>query len=205
MARGVVSVLSTAWRRRIPWYPGDWIWPALLALAIAAPGAAIAILVHQHNNGESATKTNAALPAQTVPVSPGTGTSGTETLPPATETSTLPTTSVPTTAPTAPAQSPPPTTSGGLTEWPSGQSGWTVILASIPQSSGRGAATREARKAIGAGLNEVGVLNSSEFSSLHSGYYVVFSCVCESVRSAESNLSSVQSSYPRAYTRQITP
>src|SRR5438552_15529547 len=113
MPHGIISVLSTAWRRRIPWYPGDWIWPVLLALAIAALGAAIAILVHQHNGGESAAKTNAALPAQTVPVSPGTGTSGTETLPPATETSTLPTTSVPTTAPTAPAQPPPPTTRAG--------------------------------------------------------------------------------------------
>ena len=147
--------------------------------------------------------TKAALPTQTVPVSPGTGTSGTETGPAPTESTTLPTASVPTTAPIAP--QPPPPTSGGLTAWPSGQSGWTVVLASIPQSSGRGAATREARKASAAGLNEVGVLNSSEFSSLHSGYYVVFSCVCESLSSAKSSLSSAKSSYPGAYTRQITP
>ena len=205
MARGLISVLSTAWRRRIPWYPGDWIWPVLLALAIAALGAAIAILVHQHKNESSATKTQ--IRTQSVPITPGTGTSGTgtETLPPPTGTSTLPTASVPTTAPTAPQPQPPPTPSGGLTEWPSGQSGWTIVLASIPQSSGRGAATREARKASSAGLSDVGVLNSSDFSSLHSGYYVVFSCVCTSLSEAKSNLGSVKSSYPGAYSRQITP
>src|SRR3989442_8552978 len=94
MPHGIISVLSTAWRRRIPWYPGDWIWPVLLALAIAALGAGIAILVHEHKGTGSATKTK--IGTQSVPVSPGT-TGGTQTLPPPTETSTLPTASVPTT------------------------------------------------------------------------------------------------------------
>ena len=42
VARGIIPVLATAWRRRISWYPGDWIWPVLLALVIAALAAAIA-------------------------------------------------------------------------------------------------------------------------------------------------------------------
>ncbi len=41
---GVVGRLGSAWRRRFDWYPGDWIWPTLLALLIAAvAGAASAI------------------------------------------------------------------------------------------------------------------------------------------------------------------
>ena len=33
---GLVGALGSAWRKRFSWYPGDWIWPALLALVIAA-------------------------------------------------------------------------------------------------------------------------------------------------------------------------
>ena len=51
-------MLATAWRRRVPWYPGDWVWPVLGALIIAALGAALAILANQ-DNGSSATKTRA--------------------------------------------------------------------------------------------------------------------------------------------------
>ena len=29
---GVVALLGSAWRKRLGWYPGDWIWPSLLAL-----------------------------------------------------------------------------------------------------------------------------------------------------------------------------
>ena len=52
--------------------------------------------------------------------------------------------------------------SGGLTAWPAGQTGWTVVLASVPQSAGRSRRPSEgAQKASSAGLTEVGVLNSS--------------------------------------------
>ena len=55
---GLIPVLATAWRRRVPWYPGDWVWPVLGALIIASLGAALAILANQ-DNGSSATKTRA--------------------------------------------------------------------------------------------------------------------------------------------------
>src|ERR671936_2935599 len=43
-AGGLLPRLGSAWRRRLGWYPGDWIWPTLLALVIAAAaGAASAI------------------------------------------------------------------------------------------------------------------------------------------------------------------
>src|ERR671936_1014911 len=43
-AGGLIVRLGSAWRKRLGWYPGDWIWPALLALLVAAAaGAASAI------------------------------------------------------------------------------------------------------------------------------------------------------------------
>jgi hypothetical protein len=189
-------VLASAWRRRLPWYPGDWIWPVLGLLIVAALAGAVAILA-QKGNGESATKTRAETQA-TVPLGTGTGATSP---PPPTETSTLPTESVPT-APEPPPPPPPP--SNQLTVWPAGQSGWTIVLSSIPQSAGRAAAVSEARKALSAGLTDVGVINSSEFSSLHSGYFVVFSGIFNSESEARSALDSAKSSYPQAYTRQIT-
>ena len=77
------------------------------------------------------------------------------------------------------------------------------MLSSVPQSAGRAGAVREARKAIAAGLTDVGVLNSSEFSSLHSGYFVVFSGIFDSEQEAKSSLDTAKSTYPQAYARQI--
>jgi len=195
---GVIPVLATAWRRRVHWYPGDWIWPVLGALVIAALAGAIAILVTDKNDG---TSTKAAV-NETVP---------TITNPPLTDTETVPTTSVPSTSvpstsvPSAPqpAPPPPPATGGGLTEWPQGQNGWTVVLVSTPQTAGRPAAVREARRATDAGLTDVGVLDSSDFSSLHSGYWVVFSGVFDSAQEADSGLDTAKGTYPAAYVRQI--
>src|SRR5512133_2506613 len=197
VSHGFIPVLASAWRRRLPWYPGDWIWPVLGLLIVAALAGAVAILA-QKGNGESATKTR----AETQPTVPlGTGTGATSPLPPTeTSTSTLPTESAPTTPEPPP---PPPPPSNQLTVWPAGQNGWTIVLASVPQSAGRATAVSEARKALSAGLTDVGVINSSEFSSLHSGYFVVFSGVYNSQSEARSALESAKGSYPQAYARQI--
>jgi hypothetical protein len=199
VSRGIIPVLATAWRRRVPWYPGDWIWPVIGALIIAALAAAIAILATTDNG--SATKTQAATGP---PVPVGTGTNINPPPPAGTETSTLPTATVPTTAPTAPEPPPPPpSATGQLTEWPQGQNGWTIVLASIPQSAGRAAATSDAKKALSAGLTDVGVLNSDEFSSLHSGYFVVFTGIFNSESEARAALDAAKGFKPQAYARQI--
>lgn len=189
-AHGVVAALSSAWRRRIPWYPGDWIWSALLFLVIAALGAAFAILATR-DNGESATKTRV---GTTEPVAAPSTTSGEP--PTATGTGAEP---PPATAP------PPPTTTGpgGLTEWPAGRNGWTVVLLSAPENGGREPALAAARKASRAGLTEVGLINSSEYSSLHPGYYVVFSGIYSTREEAERGLDTTSDTYPSAYVRQI--
>jgi hypothetical protein len=194
--RGIIPVLATAWRRRFSRYPGDWIWPVLGLLIIAALAGAVAILARSGTD-ESATKTRAET-QETVPLGTGTGTTSPPT---ATETSTLPTESIPTTAPEQP---PPPPPSNQLVEWPAGQNGWTVVLSSIPQSAGRTNALNEARQAMSAGLTDVGVLDSSQFSSLHSGYFVVFSGIFNSEQEARTALDTAQGTYPQSYVREIT-
>jgi hypothetical protein len=198
VSRGLIPVLSTAWRRRVPWYPGDWIWPVLGALIVAALAAAMAILLTTDNG--SSTKTTAGtgpVPGNTAgppppPAETDTSTTGTET---------APTESAPTTTEEVP---PPPPPSQELIEWPQGQNGWTIVLASVPQSGGRAAATSEARKALNAGLTDVGVLNSDEFSSLHPGYFVVFSGIYNSESEARGAIDAAKATYPQAYARQIT-
>jgi len=198
VTRGLIPVLATAWRRRLAWYPGDWIWPVLLALVIAALAAAIAILATTDNGSPG--KTQAAT-NESVPVGTGTGPGPTTTEP----TGTLPGTTSTETTPTEPEPPPPPPppSGGTLIAWPAGQNGWTIVLASIPQSSGRAAAASEGRKAISAGLSDVGVLNSDEFSSLHPGFFVVFSGIYNSEKEARRNLGTAKGSYAQAYARQI--
>ena len=193
--RGIIPVLATAWRRRFSRYPGDWIWPVLALLIIAALAAAVGILATTRTD-ESATKTRAetqaTVPFGTVP--------STSSVPTETQTSTLPTESIPTTAPEQP---PPPPPSNQLAQWPAGQDGWTIVLSSIPQSAGRANAVNEARQALSAGLTDVGVIDSSQFSSLHSGYFVVFSGIFNSEREARAALDTAQGTYPQSYVREI--
>jgi hypothetical protein len=196
VARGVVPVLSAAWRRRLPWYPGDWIWPVLLFFVIAALGAAAAILATSDDNG-SASKT---LVGTTEPVPGGTGTVPGEPVPSPTGTTGEP----PPPTETQPVEPPPPPPPSGPIEWPAGQSGWTVVLLSLPESGGRAPALSAARKAIADGLTDVGVLNSSDYSSLHPGYYVIFAGIYNTLDEARAGLETASASYPQAYTRQIT-
>jgi hypothetical protein len=195
----VIGRLSSAWQDRFDWYPGDWIWPVLLFLVIAVAGAAAAIVLAEagaENPTLVATESGpahvptTALPTTTValPTVP----TGTPTGPPAT--------------PTAP---PPATTTtprpGALTAWPAGQSGYTVVLESIPTRAGRSLALDRAREASRAGLPQVGVLDSSRYSSLHPGYFVVFSGIYSSPAQAERGRASASAKgFGAAYTRQIT-
>lgn len=192
---GLIPVLSTAWRRRVAWYPGDWIWPVLGLLIVAALASAIAILATTDNGNETSTRAATGPPVPTVggPPPPTTDTSPTPTVPTATDGTT-----------TEELPPPPPPVTEEVIEWPAGQNGWTIVLASIPESSGRSVAQREANEAIGAGLTEVGVLESSLYSSLHPGYFVVFTGIYNSEREARQALDAAKGSYPQAYARQIT-
>ena len=53
---GSSALLGRSWRRRLGWYPGDWIWPALLALVIAAvAGTASALWLADRSDAGDAT------------------------------------------------------------------------------------------------------------------------------------------------------
>src|SRR5256714_15000948 len=89
-ASGVVSRLSGAWRRRVAWYPGDWIWPSLLALLIAALAGigAAAFVAHDQKRAGYVTGTSPFAPA-TSTIAPPEHTTTTPTVP--TQTGTQPT------------------------------------------------------------------------------------------------------------------
>jgi hypothetical protein len=80
------------------------------------------------------------------------------------------------------------------------------VLESIPAGGGgRALAVARALAASRAGLPQVGVLDSSRYSSLHPGYYVVFSGIYSSRGRGDSALATANSKgFSAAYVRQIT-
>src|SRR5437762_6318839 len=109
--RGVVTTLATGWRRRVRWYPGDWIWSALAGLVVAAIATAVVVAATWGNGGGSTIVATG--PARTGSVT----TVGTTApiAPPA----------EPTTAPAPPAPpSPPPAATSGPISWPAGKHGF---------------------------------------------------------------------------------
>jgi hypothetical protein len=195
-ASGLIPRLGRAWRRQLGWYPGDWVWPSLLALLIAALAGigAAAFVSHDQKRADYVTGTSPfGAPPATVPPPPE-RTTPTFTAP-ATSTGTQPTPPKQTTAP-------PP----ALTDWPAGKSGWTVVLGSLPTANGRAFALAQARAAEHSGLQAVGIIDSSQYASLHPGYYVLFTGVYTSFDDANTAATTAQSrGYRRAYPRRITP
>ncbi|HEV7133047.1 MAG TPA: hypothetical protein VGN27_04875 [Gaiellaceae bacterium] len=209
--RGVVGFLASEWQRRLAWYPGDWIWPVLLFLVITVVATAAAVAAASTSKPHES-----AIVATTPSVTVGPG-APQPTVVTQTPTSTLPTAPQPTittgtlpAAPGAPSTSstttPAPTTNpNALTSWPAGRSGYTNVLESLPVTAGRPAAFARARAAKRAGLPDVGVLISAEYSSLHPGYYVVFSGVYGSQSEASAAVSAVHAhGFPDAYQTRVT-
>lgn len=194
-ARGLVPRLGRAWRSRFSWYPGDWVWPSLLALLIAALAGigAAAFVSHDKKSADYVTATS---PFGAV----------TSTITPPEHTVTTPTVPTQTGAqqPPPPKQTPP--TPQTLKAWPTGKSGWTVVLQSLPKANGRSFALAQARAAEHSGLKEVGIIDSDTYTSLHPGYYVLFTGVYSSIEDANTAVTTARSNgYLRAYPRRITP
>jgi len=208
--RGVVGFLASEWQRRLAWYPGDWIWPVLLFLVITVAATAAAVAAGSASNRHESTLV-ATSPAVTV--GPGAPQPTVQT---ATPTSTLPTAPQPTistgTLPVAPGApstnavtTPAPASPNALTAWPAGTSGYTNVLESLPLASGEANARARARAAKRAGLPAVGVLVSSQYSSLHPGYYVVFSGIYASQADASAALAAAHAhGFPDAYQTRVT-
>ncbi len=188
---GVLPTLSGAWRTRMRWYPGDWVWSALLLFAVAGFATAAALIATEE--GTSGARPLVATFDRPAPVTKPRVATSTPAPPRGEQAPGL--TTRPATTTTRPRT---------LVQWPPGRSAYTVVLASYPSTTGQPTATRLARNALRAGLPDVGVLDSSRYPSLHPGYYVVFSGVYESADDAASALAAAQRlGYERAYTRQI--
>ena len=169
-----------------------WVWPVLVALVVAilAAGAVVAAQLTKDDAEPLLVATTDAPP----PV--------TETAPEPQPTTTGPPAA--TTPPATTAPPPPPPRTGRLVQWPAGKNGYTIILASVPEPSGRAPATATARAASDSGLAQVGVLRSSRFGSLHPGYFVVFSGIYDTFGQAEQGVSAARrAGYDRAYVRPI--
>ncbi|HKT44191.1 MAG TPA: hypothetical protein VJQ85_05275 [Gaiellaceae bacterium] len=202
--RGTVGVLAAAWQRRIPWYPGDWIWPALLFLVVAV----VATAVSAATTSSSGTTIVATQPHVTVGSgsSGGAGPSPTSTLPAAPQ-PTVTTAALPQApgAPTTTASNPSIPRAAGLFAWPATATAYTDVLESVPFTSGRTAALTRARQAKAAGLPKAGVLVSADYPSLRPGYYVVFSGVYPTPAAATAGLSSAHvRGFPDAYVARVT-
>lgn len=194
------GVRGEMWTRESPL----WLWAALAALLLVAlvAGAIVAVAA---TRGDEESEPKASIPVVTT--GPGTtGTVGVITQPPTVTinpptttfatTSTLSTTTLGTTTGT--------TTTGGTVTWPAGKDGFSVFLRSVPTSEGRSAADAEAARARNRGLPQVGVLNSSDYSSLRPGYWVVFTGIYDTQQQANAALPNARSrGYPLAYVREV--
>jgi hypothetical protein len=172
-------------------YPANPAWLVLPLLILAALGALVAVVVSR-DGGERETLVATHLPARTVvhrrPIF------GTETV-------------VPTIAPPVVDTTPPPTTAppraATLRRW-SAADGYTVVLASVPEANGRSSAVELAKRALAKGLAVVGVLDTKDFSSLHPGYFVVFSGYYRSNALASEHVAQAEAAGFPAYARRIT-
>jgi len=198
---GRLASFRRGWVRRVGWYPGDWVWISLLALVGAAAGTAVAIAVTTQTSGGGSTTVVLPGPAPAAAaarVRRSGATTRTGASPVAPEPS------VTVTTPGSSGSQPKGPPNGRLT-WPSGTRGWTIVLVSYPTHGGRGEPRATAVRAAGLGLPQVGVLESSQFGSLHPGYFVVFSGRYSSRADAEAALTSARASgFGGAYTRQIS-
>jgi hypothetical protein len=187
-ATGTRVVAARGWR--VP------IIVASVVLALSAIAVAVAIVTLSDDAERVAEPQAAAVgasPTVTGQVTPTPTPSVTPTPTPTAEATIAPTTT-PTPEPT------PDTSASGLATWPSGKSGWTVVLSS---DTTRSAAEQKGNDFVAQGISGVGVLNSDNFSSLKPGFFVVFAGEYDSESAAGDALDGIDAK--DAYVRRIVP
>jgi hypothetical protein len=188
------------WQRDSP----IWLWAALAALLLVALVAGAVVALAANDNGDKQSQPGPTVPISTIPPTTSTVETqpGTITINPPPTTSTQGTTTFSTT--TLGTTTLGTTTSDQNTTWPPGKNGYTVVLKSVPTSKGRSQAEAAADRAREHGLAQVGILNSSDFSSMNPGYYVTFSGIYDTEAQAEAALPNARSrGFPTAYVRQV--
>jgi hypothetical protein len=183
-----------------------WLWAALLALLLVAlvAGAIVAIAAARGDKeggprssipvvstSQSTTDTVGIITQPpTVTINPPTTTFG--------ATTTLATTTFGATTTLS-------TTTTGNVTWPAGKDGYSIFLKSVSTSEGRAKADAAAQRARNNGLSQVGVLNSSDFSSLRRGYWVTFTGIYDTQQQANAALPNARArGFPLAYVREVS-
>ena len=190
---------AEVWRRDSP----IWLWAALAALLLVALVSGAVVALAATDDGKSSE------PATSIPVvSTAPSTTSTVGVTPSTITITPPTTTLGTTTfstTTFGTTTFGTTTTGSNVTWPMSKNGFTVVLKSVPTSNGRSQAEAAADKARTNGLSQVGILNSSDFSSLNPGYYVTFTGIYDTESQANAALPNARSKgFPTAYVREVS-
>jgi hypothetical protein len=90
----------------------------------------------------------------------------------------------------------------GLTPWRRAD-GYTIVVAAIPIDRGAAAAAARVQKARSSGLERVGILVSSDYASLHPGYFLVFSGVYTTLEEVEAALPRARSRFPSAHVQRV--
>ena len=190
---------AEVWRRDSP----IWLWAALAALLLVALVSGAVVALAATDDGKSSE------PGTSIPVvSTAPSTTSTVGVTPSTITITPPTTTLGTTTfstTTFGTTTFGTTTTGSNVTWPPNKDGFTVVLKSVPTSNGRSQAEAAADKARTNGLSQVGILNSSDFSSLNPGYYVTFTGIYDTESQANAALPNARSKgFPTAYVREVS-
>jgi septal ring-binding cell division protein DamX len=202
-AAGTEVVEAEGWR--VPLYLGG----GLVALAVIGVILAIVALSNQKHEVEpGATPTAVASqpPGATPTISPLPSTTAVPSVTAAPTTEGTPTVAPSVTAAPTDTATPEPTdtatpepTTGTFPGWTGSDGDYTIIIESAKSQSG---AEKVAQKAQDGGLT-VGILNSSDYSNLNGGYYVVFSGDYSSKSDAQADLDGVRADFKDAYVRQI--
>ena len=192
---------AEVWRRDSP----IWLWAALAALLLVALVSGAVVALAATDDGKSSGPSTSIPVVSTAPST--TSTVGVVTTPPTITinppTTTLGTTTFSTT--TFGTTTFGTTTTGSNVTWPPSKDGFTVVLKSVPTSNGRSQAEAAADKARTNGLSQVGILNSSDFSSLNPGYYVTFTGIYDTESQANAALPNARSKgFPTAYVREVS-
>jgi hypothetical protein len=87
----------------------------------------------------------------------------------------------------------------GDSDWPAGRTAWTAVLSSVRSESD----ARAAKARLAGSGQPAGVLFSSDFPPLRSGYWVVYSGVYGGRQAAVAQAARLRSDYPGAYARRI--
>ena len=98
-----------------------------------------------------------------------------------------------------------PTEASFVSDWPSGSSGYTVQLQTLPQSGTSVSSVEGAKSAASAkGAKAVGALKSEEFSSLSAGSYVIYAGDYHGRSEAQKALAGLKKSFPGAKVIQVS-